>query len=147
MSVLFRLFFSLTDTKAGDKPRDIQREGVSHAYNLEVELYVPSYRGHKLCDGEFLICSLLCSLSCAAALRCNLYMSHGTHSHVSIGRLICLASINWSQRRWFALEQVVCDRLRSNQAPLWLPVGLLLCFGHMTGFWDLLCCVTIVTEF
>lgn len=40
-------------------------ESVSHAYNLEVELYVPSYRGHKLSDVEFLICSLLWSSYCA----------------------------------------------------------------------------------
>lgn len=37
----------------------------SQAYNLEVELYVPSYRGHKLSDVEFLIRSLLWS-SCYA---------------------------------------------------------------------------------
>lgn len=44
--------------------RDVVWESVSHAYNLEVELYVPSYRGHKLSDVEFLIHSVLWTSLC-----------------------------------------------------------------------------------
>lgn len=41
------------------------RVQVSHVHNLEVELYVPTYRGHERAGVEFLIRSLLWASRCA----------------------------------------------------------------------------------
>lgn len=46
-------------------------ESVSHAYNLEVELYVPTHRGHKLFDAEFLICAFIVVVMLCWSLTCR----------------------------------------------------------------------------
>lgn len=55
---------------------------VSHTTILEVELYVPTYRGHKLSDVEFLIRSLLWSSRCAGKTRSD--MSYCTLARLAL---------------------------------------------------------------